>query len=60
MNLAHFVSAFVLLFSLIGTSSIFATDAESTLRIICFGAHPDDAEYKSEGRRRFGPRPDMR
>lgn len=30
------------------SASVFAAD-EQPLRIICFGAHPDDAEYKSGG-----------
>lgn len=31
------------------TCSAAETDSEQKLRIICFGAHPDDAEYKSGG-----------
>lgn len=45
----------VLLFALLALmvcgiqSTSFAQDDAKSLRIICFGAHPDDAEYKSGG-----------
>jgi LmbE family N-acetylglucosaminyl deacetylase len=34
---------------LAGTSAVQAVDADGKLRIIAFGAHPDDAEYKNAG-----------
>src|SRR5713226_9026786 len=37
---------------ILGCASIFGANAESpgrTLRIICFGAHPDDCEIKAGG-----------
>lgn len=36
-------------FSLTGPPSATGQDDSEKLRIICFGAHPDDAEYKSGG-----------
>lgn len=34
---------------LAGASAVHAVDADGKLRIIAFGAHPDDAEYKNAG-----------
>lgn len=41
--------ALVATFLVFGTVSSFVSAEDDKLRIICFGAHPDDAEYKSGG-----------